>query len=78
MPCSDSAIAHRTLPLTYARVAETKTLSLSVGGWRPQQLLLLARHLALPSLLPSIHPTHLVLTLPQHCNPPIRPYRILL
>lgn len=28
MPCSDSAIAHRTLPLTYARVAETKnTLS---------------------------------------------------
>ena len=50
----------------------------SVGGWRPQQLLLLARHLALPSLLLSIHPTHLVLTLPQHCNPPIRPCRILL
>lgn len=78
MPCSDSSIAHRTHPLTYARVAENKT---TVGGWRLQQLLLLARRLAPqpaaihPTILPALH---LVLTLPQHASPPTRPYRILL
>ena len=37
----------------------------TVGGWRLQQLLLLARRLALPSLLLSILPAlHLVFTLP--------------